>query len=39
MEVVILPEMFSTGFSMKPSSLAEKMDGEAVSWMKSDRFS
>lgn len=33
-EVVILPEMFSTGFSMKPEILAEKMDGETVSWMK-----
>jgi omega-amidase len=34
MEVVILPEMFSTGFSMKPSLLAEKMDGASVSWMR-----
>jgi omega-amidase len=33
-EVVLLPEMFSTGFSMKPAELAEKMDGETVSWMK-----
>lgn len=33
-EIVVLPEMFSTGFSMKPETLAEKMDGEAVSWMK-----
>ena len=33
-EVVILPEMFSTGFSMKPELLAEKMDGETVEWMK-----
>lgn len=33
-EIVILPEMFSTGFSMKPELLAEKMDGEAVNWMK-----
>ncbi len=33
-EVVILPEMFSTGFSMKPEILAEKMDGETISWMK-----
>jgi omega-amidase len=32
--VTILPEMFSTGFSMNPSSLAETMDGEAVAWMK-----
>ncbi len=33
-ELVILPEMFSTGFSMKPQLLAETMDGETVSWMK-----
>lgn len=33
-QVVILPEMFSTGFSMKPSQLAEEMDGETVRWMK-----
>jgi omega-amidase len=33
-EVVILPEMFSTGFSMKSSQLAETMDGSAVQWMK-----
>jgi omega-amidase len=33
-EVVILPEMFSTGFSMKPGQLAEDMDGETVAWMK-----
>ncbi len=33
-EVVILPEMFSTGFSMNAKMLAEKMDGETISWMK-----
>ena len=33
-EVVVLPEMFSTGFSMKPEKLAETMDGETVAWMK-----
>ena len=33
-EVVILPEMFSTGFSMKPEVLSEKMDGETMEWMK-----
>jgi predicted amidohydrolase len=33
-EVVVLPEMFSTGFSMKPEALAETMDGETVEWMK-----
>jgi predicted amidohydrolase len=33
-ELVILPEMFSTGFSMNPVLLAERMDGETVAWMK-----
>ncbi|HYK46863.1 MAG TPA: nitrilase-related carbon-nitrogen hydrolase, partial [Parafilimonas sp.] len=33
-EVVILPEMFSTGFSMQPEKFAETMDGETVQWMK-----
>lgn len=33
-EVVILPEMFSTGFSMQPEKFAEKMDGQTVEWMK-----
>jgi len=34
MEVVVLPEMFSTGFSMHPQQLAEKMDGPTIQWMK-----
>lgn len=33
-QVVVLPEMFSTGFSMKTEALAEKMDGTTVQWMK-----
>jgi len=33
-EIVVLPEMFSTGFSMKPETLAETMDGETLKWMK-----
>ncbi len=33
-QVVVLPEMFSTGFSMNPSTLAESMEGETVQWMK-----
>jgi len=32
--IVILPEMFSTGFSMNAISLAEKMQGDTVEWMK-----
>jgi omega-amidase len=34
MEVVFLPEMFTTGFSMKPSEHSETMEGETVQWMK-----
>ncbi len=33
-ELVILPEMFSTGFSMQPQLFAEKMEGETVEWMR-----
>jgi len=32
--IVVLPEMFSTGFSMQPGLLAETMDGPTVQWMK-----
>lgn len=33
-EIVVLPEMFSTGFSMQPQLFAENIDGDAVEWMK-----
>ena len=33
-DVIVLPEMFTTGFSMNPEKLKEKMDGPSVSWMK-----
>jgi omega-amidase len=33
-ELVVLPEMFSTGFSMAPERLAEQMDGPTIAWMK-----
>ena len=33
-ELVVLPEMFSTGFSMRPEALAETMEGETLQWMK-----
>lgn len=32
--LVVLPEMFTTGFSMEPGKLAETMDGPTVSWMR-----
>ncbi len=33
-EIVVLPEMFSTGFVMRPDDLAETLEGETVQWMK-----
>lgn len=33
-EIVMLPEMFSTGFSMHPEILAETMDGKTIQWMR-----
>jgi predicted amidohydrolase len=32
-QVVVLPEMFSTGFTMNPEQLAEPMTGPSVQWM------
>ncbi len=32
-DLIILPEMFSTGFSMEPKNLAEPIDDESVHWM------
>ena len=32
-DIIILPEMFTTGFSMLPAPLAEKMDGPTVTWL------
>ncbi|MEO5991869.1 MAG: amidohydrolase [Ferruginibacter sp.] len=34
-EVVVLPEMFSTGFTMQPELVAETMDGKTMGWLKS----
>ncbi len=33
-DLVVLPEMFSTGFTMNPEPLAETMKGSTVAWMK-----
>jgi predicted amidohydrolase len=33
-EVIVLPEMFNTGFSMQPKKFAETMDGPTVEWMR-----
>lgn len=33
-DIIILPEMFSTGFSMAAETLAEPMSGPTISWLK-----
>jgi predicted amidohydrolase len=33
-DLLVLPEMFSTGFSINPRKIAEKPDGRAFSWMR-----
>lgn len=33
-DIIALPEMFGTGFTMNASSVAQTMDGIAVQWMK-----
>lgn len=33
-ELIVLPEMFSTGFTMKKESMAETMEGPTVEWMR-----
>ncbi|MES2138567.1 MAG: amidohydrolase [Bacteroidota bacterium] len=33
-DLIILPEMFTTGFSMSPKKFAEPMNGATVNWMK-----
>ena len=33
-DLIVLPEMFSTGFSMVPEKVAEGMDGTAVQWLR-----
>ncbi|WP_299106320.1 amidohydrolase [uncultured Tenacibaculum sp.] len=32
-DLIVLPEMFTTGFSMNPEQIAETMQGETVIWM------
>jgi omega-amidase len=33
-EIIVLPEMFNTGFSMQPEKFAETMDGPTIEWMR-----
>ena len=34
-DIIVLPEMFTSGFTMNPSHVAETMQGETISWMTS----
>jgi predicted amidohydrolase len=34
-DLIILPEMFTTGFSMASTKVSEKMDGDSMEWMRS----
>jgi omega-amidase len=33
-DIIVLPEMFSSGFTMNPKNVAETMQGETISWLK-----
>jgi omega-amidase len=33
-DLIVLPEMFTTGFSMQPAKIAEKADGPSLDWLK-----
>ncbi|MEO8761701.1 MAG: amidohydrolase [Bacteroidia bacterium] len=33
-DVIVLPEMFTTGFTMQPAKNAEPIDGKGLQWMK-----
>ncbi|MBT8271129.1 MAG: amidohydrolase [Flavobacteriaceae bacterium] len=33
-DLIVLPEMFPTGFSMHPEKIAETMNGETIKWLK-----
>lgn len=35
LDILLLPEMFATGFTMEAKTVAEKMDGESLLWMQS----
>ena len=33
-DLIVLPEMFTSGFTMNPEKVAETMQGETISWLK-----
>lgn len=34
-DLIVLPEMFTTGFSMRPDMVFDTMDGETITWLQS----
>ena len=34
-DLIVLPEMFSTGFTMNPETVFETMEGETILWLQS----
>ena len=34
-DLIVLPEMFTTGFTMNPEAVAETMEGETIMWLQS----
>ncbi len=34
-DLIVLPEMFTSGFTMNPKNVTETMSGETISWLKS----
>ncbi len=34
-DLIVLPEMFTTGFTMQPERVAQTMNGETIQWMQS----
>ena len=33
-DLIVLPEMFTSGFTMNPKNVAQSMQGDAISWLK-----
>ena len=33
-DLILLPEMFTSGFTMHPNSVAETMNGDTILWLK-----
>jgi omega-amidase len=35
-DLIVLPEMFSTGFTMRPEQVAENLEGDTLAWMREE---